>query len=68
MAQTTPSVSHSFTMRVRISNQTGTLAKMLHVIAELRGDPGAIDVVTSTREFKVRDITVTPRTTSTRKR
>ena len=58
MAQTTPTVSHSFTMRVRIINKPGMLAKALHVIAELRGDPGAIDVVTSAREFKVRDITV----------
>ena len=58
MAQTTPTVSHSFTMRVRIINRPGMLAKALHVIAELRGDPGAIDVVTSAREFKVRDITV----------
>jgi malate dehydrogenase (oxaloacetate-decarboxylating) len=58
MAQATPTVSHSFTMRVRIVNKPGMLAKALHVIAELRGDPGAIDVVSSAREFKVRDITV----------
>jgi malate dehydrogenase (oxaloacetate-decarboxylating) len=58
MAQATPTVSHSFTMRVRIANKPGMLAKLLKAIAELRGDPGAIDVVSSTREFKVRDITV----------
>jgi len=58
MAQATPTVSHSFTIRVRIVNKPGMLAKALHAIAELKGDPGAIDVVTSSREFKVRDITV----------
>ncbi len=58
MAQISPTVSHSFTMRVRIVNKPGMLAKLLKAIAELKGDPGAIDVVSSTREFKVRDITV----------
>ena len=58
MAQATPTVSHSFTIRVRIVNKPGMLAKVLHTIAELKGDPGAIDVVTSSREFKVRDITI----------
>jgi malate dehydrogenase (oxaloacetate-decarboxylating) len=58
MAQPTPTVSHSFTIRVRIVNKPGMLAKALHAIAELKGDPGAIDVVSSSRDFKVRDITV----------
>jgi malate dehydrogenase (oxaloacetate-decarboxylating) len=58
MAQVSATVSHSFTMRVRIVNRPGMLARVLNAIAELQGDPGAIDVVTSTREFKVRDITV----------
>jgi malate dehydrogenase (oxaloacetate-decarboxylating) len=58
MAQILPTVSHSFTMRVRIVNQPGMLARVLDAIAELKGDPGAIDVVSSSREFKVRDITV----------
>src|SRR6266849_2468642 len=61
MAHTSPTVSHSFTMRVRIVNQPGMLARVLNAIAELKGDPGAIDVVSSTREFKVRDITVAAR-------
>ncbi|MEI6084274.1 MAG: NAD-dependent malic enzyme [Verrucomicrobiota bacterium] len=34
------------------------LAKVLKAIADLKGDPGAIDVVSATREVKVRDITV----------
>jgi malate dehydrogenase (oxaloacetate-decarboxylating) len=58
MAQISPTVSHSFTMRVRIINKPGMLAKVLGAIAKLKGDPGAIDVVSATREFKVRDITV----------
>lgn len=58
MGQVTPSVSHSFTIRVRIAHHPGMLAKVLHTIAAHKGDPGAIDVVTATRQFKVRDITV----------
>jgi len=58
MAQLLPTVSHSFTMRVSLSNKPGMLAKVLNAIAELKGDPGAIDVVSATRDVKVRDITV----------
>jgi malate dehydrogenase (oxaloacetate-decarboxylating) len=58
MAQASPTVSHSFTMRVSLPNKPGMLAKVLNAIAELKGDPGAIDVVSATREVKVRDITV----------
>jgi malate dehydrogenase (oxaloacetate-decarboxylating) len=58
MGQATPTVSHSFTMRVSLPNKPGMLAKVLNAIAELKGDPGAIDVVSATREVKVRDITV----------
>lgn len=56
-----PSVSYSFTMRVRLANKPGRLAKILDTIAKLKGDPGAIDVVSATREFKVRDVTVNAR-------
>jgi len=58
MPQTTPTVSHSFTMRVSLPNKPGMLAKVLKAIADLKGDPGAIDVVNATREVKVRDITI----------
>ena len=61
MTQVSPTVSHSFTMRVRIVNKPGRLARVLNAIAELKGDPGAIDVVSSSRDFKVRDITVAAR-------
>jgi malate dehydrogenase (oxaloacetate-decarboxylating) len=45
-------------MRVRIVNKPGMLARVVNAIAELKGDPGAIDVVSSTRDFKTRDITI----------
>ncbi len=58
MAQISPTVSHSFTMRVQLPNKPGMLARILNTIAALKGDPGAIDVVSATRQVKVRDITV----------
>jgi malate dehydrogenase (oxaloacetate-decarboxylating) len=61
MPHLSPTISHSFTMRVRIVNKPGMLARVLNAIAGLEGDPGAIDVVSSTRAFKVRDITVAAR-------
>jgi malate dehydrogenase (oxaloacetate-decarboxylating) len=48
-------------MRVRIVNKPGMLARVLNAIAELEGDPGAIDVVNASADFKVRDITVAAR-------
>ena len=56
-----PSVSYSFTMRLYIKNQTGMLARVLRVIAERQGDPGAVDVVQATSDLKVRDLTVSAR-------
>ena len=61
MSQLSTTVSHSFTMRVRIINKPGMLARVLKAIADLEGDPGAIDVVSANRQFKVRDITVAAR-------
>ena len=55
------SVSYSFTMRLYIENKPGMLAKVLNVIAEKEGDPGAVDVVDLKGEYKVRDITVSAR-------
>jgi len=37
------------------------LAKVLAAIAKQKGDPGAVDVVTSNPKFKVRDVTVSAR-------
>lgn len=56
-----PSVSYSFTMRLRIENKPGRLASILKAIALQKGDPGAVDVVEADRRFKVRDITVSAR-------
>jgi malate dehydrogenase (oxaloacetate-decarboxylating) len=61
MTPLSPTVSHSFTMRVRIVNKPGMLARLVNAIAELEGDPGAIDVVSASRDFKVRDISVAAR-------
>jgi malate dehydrogenase (oxaloacetate-decarboxylating) len=56
-----PSVSYSFTMRLHIPNRPGMLARILHAIAEEKGDPGAADVVEASRDMKVRDLTVSAR-------
>ncbi|NQU11953.1 NAD-dependent malic enzyme, partial [bacterium] len=57
----TPSVSYSFTMRLRIKNQPGMLARVLQTIARLKGDPGAVDVVRIEGPCKIRDLTVSAR-------
>ena len=59
--QTAPSVSYSFTMRLRIHNTFGMFAKILAAIAQQKGDPGAVDVVRVEGDFKVRDLTVSAR-------
>lgn len=61
MSEIQPSVSYSFTMRLYIENKPGMLAKVLNVIAEQKGDPGAVDVVKVEGRYKVRDITVSAR-------
>ena len=61
MANTPPSISHSFTVRLRIRNDYGMLAKLLQTIARAKGDPGAIDVVHAERDYKVRDLTIKSR-------
>jgi len=59
--QTAPSVSYSFTMRLRIHNKFGMFARILATIAQYKGDPGAVDVVRVEGDFKVRDLTVNAR-------
>lgn len=61
MSEIQTSVSYSFTMRLYIENLPGRLAKVLNIIAELKGDPGAVDVVKVEGKYKVRDITVSAR-------
>src|SRR5690625_4440208 len=61
MSEIQTSVSYSFTMRLYIENLPGRLAKVLNSIAELKGEPGAVDVVKVEGKYKVRDITVSAR-------
>lgn len=61
MTTITPSASYSFTARLRILNRPGMLAKVLKTIARLEGDPGAVDVVRTERDVKIRDLTVSAR-------
>lgn len=61
MSEIQPSVSYSFTMRLYIENKPGMLVKVLNVIAEHKGDPGAVDVVRVEGRYKVRDLTVSAR-------
>jgi malate dehydrogenase (oxaloacetate-decarboxylating) len=61
MSQIAPSVSYSFTVRLRIANKFGKFASVLTAIARHKGDPGAVDVVQANRDFKVRDLTVSAR-------
>src|SRR5690554_3745575 len=61
MSEIQTSVSYSFTMRLYIENLPGQLAKVLNIIADLKGDPGAVDVVKVEGKYKVRDITASAR-------
>src|SRR5258708_37544628 len=56
--QPTPSASYSLTLRVRLSSRAGTLGELTTAIGRAGGDIGAIDIVTSSRQSVVRDITV----------
>lgn len=61
MSEIQPTVSYSFTMRLYIENKAGMLAKVLNTIADMKGDPGAVDVVKVEGNYKVRDLTVNAR-------
>lgn len=61
MSEIHPTVSYSFTMRLYIENKPGMLAKVLNTIADMKGDPGAVDVVKVEGNYKVRDLTVSAR-------
>jgi len=56
-----PSASNSITIRLRIENQPGMLAKVTSVIGEAGGNIGGIDIVQPGEEFLVRDITINTR-------
>ena len=61
MAEPRPSVSYGFTVRLRIRNKYGMLAKVLGAVARCKGDPGTVDIVRAEREYKVRDLSINAR-------
>lgn len=56
-----PSASNSITVRLKIQNRPGMLAKVTSVIGEAAGNIGAIDIVRPGEELLVRDITINTR-------
>ena len=56
--QSTPSASYSLTLRVKLSSRAGTLGQLATAIGQAGGDIGAIDIVSVTSEFIIRDVTV----------
>jgi malate dehydrogenase (oxaloacetate-decarboxylating) len=58
MVALTPNPSYSVTMRLRLSNQAGTLALVTQAIAEVGGSLGNIELIERDLKFLLRDITV----------
>jgi malate dehydrogenase (oxaloacetate-decarboxylating) len=56
--QSTPSASYSLTLRVKLSSRAGTLGQLATAIGLAGGDIGAIDIVSVTNHFIIRDVTV----------
>ncbi|CAN5825798.1 ACT domain-containing protein [soil metagenome] len=56
--QSVPSASYSLTLRVKLSSRAGTLGQLATAIGRDGGDIGAIDIVSVTNDFIVRDVTV----------
>ena len=61
MAQRLPGVAYSVTIRAEYSNEPGMLGKITSVIGEVGGDIEAVDLVESTRDSMIRDLTVNAR-------
>ncbi len=53
-----PNVSYSFTARLELTNKIGMFSQVAQAVAAAGGDLGAIDLVRSTSQKVVRDITV----------
>src|SRR5712664_3233960 len=53
-----PSASYSLTLRVKLSSRAGTLGELTTTIGRAGGDIGAIDIISATRDWVIRDITV----------
>ncbi|MEO0540249.1 MAG: NAD-dependent malic enzyme [Cyanobacteria bacterium P01_A01_bin.105] len=58
MVSLTPNPSYSVTIRLRVPNQAGQLARVIQAIGEAGGNLGDVDVVERTRQAMVRDISV----------
>ncbi|MBI4637931.1 MAG: NAD-dependent malic enzyme [Candidatus Rokubacteria bacterium] len=56
-----PSASYSLTVRLQIANRPGMLGRVASTIGEAGGDIGAVDLVESSRERVLRDITIKAR-------
>src|SRR5216117_2196128 len=57
----TPSASYSFTIRLQIANRPGMLGRVASAIGDAGGDIGAVDLVETTRERTLLDMTVKAR-------
>src|SRR5438874_1444382 len=61
MSAVTPSASYSLTVRLPITNRPGMLGRVAMAIGDAGGDIGAVDLVESTRDRILRDITINAR-------
>ena len=61
MSAVSPSASYSVTVRLSIANRPGMLGRVAMAIGDAGGDIGAVDLVESTRDRIVRDITINSR-------
>ena len=56
-----PAVAYSITLRAEYPNRPGMLGKIAATIGKIGGDIGAVDIVESSREYIIRDLTVNAR-------
>ena len=61
MSTVTPSASYAVTVRLSIANRPGMLGKVASVIGRAGGDIGAVDLVETSRDRVLRDITINAR-------
>ncbi|MBI2927045.1 MAG: NAD-dependent malic enzyme [Verrucomicrobia bacterium] len=61
LSESAPSVSYSFTMRLRYPNRIGMFATIVQAIGKHAGDLGAVDIVSLEAKLITRDITVRAR-------
>ncbi|HXH81483.1 MAG TPA: malic enzyme-like NAD(P)-binding protein [Candidatus Tectomicrobia bacterium] len=61
MSAVSPSASYSLTVRLQIRNRPGMLGRVASAIGSAGGDIGAVDLVESTRDRVIRDLTIKAR-------